>query len=51
MFLMPHPKTGKSLDFLLFMSWLPPGPQIPDAVEGTLKFASAIKNIKGDPDE
>jgi hypothetical protein len=39
-------KTGKSLDFLLFMSWLPPGPQIPDAVEGTLKFAAAVKNIK-----
>jgi hypothetical protein len=42
-------KAKESLDFMLFLSWLPPGPRIPDAVEGVLRFASSVKSVKNTP--
>jgi len=39
-------ELGKGLDFLLFMSWLPPAMYPADAAQGTVEFAPTVVDLK-----
>jgi len=38
-------EVGKTLDFMLFLSWLPPSVWPPDAVQGVMRFAPEVTGV------